>query len=441
MSTLLILQIQFSLAVLLALLLRCCMTRLPKRWSYGLWIIVFLRLLFPVSMESPLGILPGEETLGSIWQQLPVSENGGMEEAEVETAGAWRQGDSDIVSGELQPSRGFYAETEASAGRQYRYFGGFLAVWLAGVAAVLGYNLYGMFRIHKRIQNAGLLEEGVYVCPGLETPFAMGLPRPRIYLPAGLDPDKQEYILCHERIHLGRRDYLVKGTAFLLTAFYWYNPLVWVAFGMLERDMEMSCDEAVVWSMGNDIRKAYSQSLLDFAVGGKRGMTVPLAFGGNGVKQRVSNILKGKRGGMRGVLAGILVLTIAIILVFTTRSREEEPFVSPSGGPGAQKARPEESVPQDRELLLQLEETASDQKDEAQSGEEPELRLELLRQEMASDQKDEPELRLALLRQDMDAYQQAAEEAEQSAGNRKGEAWLAEEIYRQVIVQRVERQE
>lgn len=381
MSSLLILQIQFSLAVLLALLLRCCMTRLPKRWSYGLWIIVFLRLLFPVSMESPLGILPGEETLGSIWQQLPVSENGGREEAEVETAGAWRQGDSDIVSGELQPSRGSYAETEASAGRQYRYFGGFLAVWLAGVAAVLGYNLYGMFRIHKRIQNAGLLEEGVYLCPGLETPFAMGLPRPRIYLPAGLDPDKQEYILCHERIHLGRRDYLVKGTAFLLTAFYWYNPLVWVAFGMLERDMEMTCDEAVVWSMGNDIRRAYSQSLLDFAVGGKRGMTVPLAFGGNGVKQRVRNVLKGKRGGMRGVLAGILVLTIAIILVFTTRSREEDLSIFPPGGPGVQKAQSQESVSQDRELLLRPEDTASDGKEEAQPGEMRTLIIELQRPE------------------------------------------------------------
>lgn len=424
MSSLLILQIQFSLAVLLALLLRCCMTKLPKRWSYGLWIIVFLRLLFPVSMESPLGILPGEETLGSIWQQLPVSENSGREEAGVEigTAGAQRQGDSDIMSGELLNPCGSYAKTEDSARGQYRYFGGFLAVWLAGVTVVLGYNLFGMIRLHRKIQNAGLFEEGVYLCPGLETPFAMGLLRSRIYLPVGLDPDKREYILCHERIHLRRRDYLVKGIAFLLTSFYWYNPLVWVAFGMLERDMEMSCDEAVVRSMGNDIRRAYSQSLLDFAIGGGSGMTVPLAFGGNSVKQRVRNILKGKRGGMRGVAAGILVLTIAIILVFTTRSREEDPFVSPSGGPGAQKAQPEELLSQDRELLLRLKETASDQKEEAQPGEELTRISELLRQ-------------------DMEAYQQAAEEAKQFPWDRKEEAQLAEVIYRQVVKEMMERQE
>ncbi len=355
MSTLFALQIQISLAILLVLLLRCCMTRLPKRWSCGLWMIVFFRLLIPVSMESPLGILPGEEALDCMWQQVAGGEIQGFApelrnpyQVSVESLAAREH--HALISGNNEKAAEMEtqeARADIGANRQYRYGGLtdiFVLAWFTGVLAVLGYNLYTMLRIRRKIRNAELLEEEVYLCPGLETPFTVGVLCPRIYLPAGLEPEERAYILCHERVHVRRRDYLVKGIAFLLTAFYWYNPLVWVAFWLLDQDMEMSCDEAVVRSMGNKIRRAYSQSLLDFAVGRKNMAMTPLAFGGNGVKQRVKNILRGKRSGLCGVLAGILVLTVAVVLVFTTSGGGEE-----TSAP--QKGQQEKTLPQSGDLM------------------------------------------------------------------------------------------
>lgn len=347
MGALLVLQIQISLAVLLVLLLRRCMNRLPKLWSYGLWIVVFLRLLIPVSLESPLGILPGESALERIWQQVVgederdgrASSAGGENTNPISGLQTPVNGDNKNIPVGTKPQTGEHPELEKSptgerpvasgvsrragvlADGQSRYFWPsmiFRAVWLAGLTVVLGYNLHSALRIRRRTRDAERLEGEVYCCPGIETPFTMGILRPRIYLPTGLEPEKQAYILCHERVHIRRRDYLVKGIAFLLTAVYWYNPLIWVAFCMLEQDMEMSCDEAVVRSMGYGVRRAYSQSLLDFAAGRQSMALMPPAFGEHSVKQRVKNILTGKRSKWWGALAGIFILAAVVILVFTT---------------------------------------------------------------------------------------------------------------------------
>lgn len=379
MNALIVLQIQVSLAVLLVLLLRCCMTRLPKRWSYTLWIIVFLRLLIPVSLESPLGLLPGAEGLGHIWQQMAGGEvqnqpdqaegklsadAGRTDLAEGQQAsadgkekeiqdGMTTPSGSGAASGEPRGLRntsdsegavffGLFQGVESLTDGQYRYSGLsiiLLAVWLTGFASVLGYNFHVMSRIRRQTQGAERLEGEVYLCSGIETPFTMGILRPRIYLPTMLEPEKRAYILCHERVHIRRRDYLVKWIAFLLTAIYWYNPLIWLAFCMLEQDMEMSCDEAVVRSMGDGVRRRYSQSLLDFAAGRQNMAVMPPAFGEHGVKQRVKNILTGKRNKWRGALAGILILAAVALLVFTTSgSSAKEP---PTDLPGAPSPSPE----------------------------------------------------------------------------------------------------
>lgn len=354
MGALLVLQIQISLAVLLVLLLRRCMNRLPKLWSYGLWIIVFLRLLIPVSLESPLGILPGESTLERIWQQFVGEEerDGRVSSAGVENTNPISEHQTSVngynknIPVGTKPQTGEQLElTKVPAGErpvifevsrragapadgQRRYSWPLmisLAVWLAGLTAMLGFNLHGVLRIRRLTRDAEKLERGVYCCPRIETPFTIGILRPRIYLPTGLEPEKQAYILCHERVHIRRRDYLVKGIAFLLTAVYWYNPLIWVAFCMLEQDMEMSCDEAVVRSMGHEVRRAYSQSLLDFAAGRQSMVLMPPAFGENSVKQRVRNILTGKHRKWWGALAGISILVVAVMLVFTTGSGGKKP--------------------------------------------------------------------------------------------------------------------
>lgn len=417
MSTLFALQIQISLAILLVMLLRCCMTRLPKRWSCGLWMIVFLRLLIPVSMESPLGILPGEEALDYIWQQVAGGEIRGFVpelcpyQVSVESLAAKEH--HALISGSNEETAEMEAQADRadnSASGQYRYGGltdVLVPVWLTGVLTVLGYNFHNMLRIRRRIRNAELLEEKVYLCPGLEIPFTMGVLCPRIYLPAGLEPKEGAYILCHERVHVWRRDYLVKGIAFLLTAFYWYNPLIWVAFWLLDQDMEMSCDEAVVRSMGNEIRRAYSQSLLDFAVGRKNMAMTPLAFGGNGVKQRVKNILKGKRNGLWGVLAGILVLTVAAVLVFTTSGGREETSAPQAGSFSAQKGQQEKTLPQSGDLM-------PDQEDQTPQEEELTRLFDMIRSDLLALHYNEEELArlMDMLRLELEQLELEQEEAQ-----------------------------
>lgn len=337
MDAWIVLQIQISLIVLLVLLLRACMSRLPKRWSYGLWIIVFLRLLIPVSVESPLGILPGEESFGWIRRQAAVEEARRLPDGALEETGQQLSADGnerDISAKEQYPLAGTddgeRRETEPAAGaydgaapagtQEYSWPAiAFLTVWLAGLTAMLGYNLHTLVQMRRRLRTAEWLERELYICPEIESPFVMGLLRPRIYLPTGLEPEKQAYIICHERVHIRRGDHLVKGMAFLLTAFYWYNPFVWAAFCMLEQDMEMSCDEAVVKSMGSEVRKAYSQSLLDYAAGREGAVAAPPAFGEHGVKQRVKNILSEKSYKWWGTLAGVCLLALAAFLTFTAR--------------------------------------------------------------------------------------------------------------------------
>lgn len=341
MGALIVLHIQVALTVLLVSFLRKCMSGLPKRWSYGLWIIVFLRLLIPVSVESPLGILPGETTLEHIWSRDAGERRGRLDRTFSDGMGLSPEQESGngISAGEPQPlPEGVLGEQEgfpymarqpldavpASGAREYSWpviaFG---TVWLAGLAAMLGYNFYALLWMRGRLKGAVWLEEELYSCAGIESSFVMGILRPRIYLPAGLDPKTRDYIICHERVHVRRRDYLVKAVAFLLTAFYWYNPFVWVAFCMLEQDMEMSCDEAVVRNLGNGIRRAYSQSLLDHAAGRVGIPAAPPAFGEQSVRQRVKNILTGKRNRWWNTLAGICILALVALLAFTARKGED----------------------------------------------------------------------------------------------------------------------
>lgn len=378
------LQVQIGIMVLIILALRQCMKKLPKVYSYVLWLLVFVRLLCPVTIESRISLIPSGET--GILQDVVENwlDNGevtndaagtdgnvalnGMEGAVAGNVngipgtdnivnvdgmqnsantlnagnmpGAENTSDANLPSGNagmLQNTVGTIqgnakidegtlglttehaalpdgAETGKSVSELI------LAVIICiGTAGILSYNFYALLRIKKKLRDVVWQEENVFVCDKMETPFVTGFLKPRIYLPATLQGAEREYVLCHERTHIRRKDYLVKNVAFLLTAVYWYNPFVWVAFILMECDMEMSCDEAVVGKLGSEIKKQYSQSLLSFAVG-KTGMPVtPLPFGENSVKQRVKNVLSYKKARVWACVAGIIVIVIAGVTLLTTR--------------------------------------------------------------------------------------------------------------------------
>ena len=144
--------------------------------------------------------------------------------------------------------------------------------------------------MRRRVDTAIRLRDNIYQSDAIRSPFILGFLRPRIYLPFGLDPEPMEYVLAHEQYHIRRRDDLIKAFAFLLLAVHWFNPLCWLSFRLMERDMEMSCDEKVLSGNAN-IRKAYSLTLLSFAAGRRFPAASPLAFGETGVKGHVKGVL------------------------------------------------------------------------------------------------------------------------------------------------------
>lgn len=352
---LLLLHLQIGGAVLVILLLRSVLSaagsrrKLPKIYSYLLWLLVFFRLLCPFTIESAIGVMPSQEA-GTAWVQRVCrqitgwrsnssespegSVNGydpGSLPKEVQTAGAGKT----LNASFNEPFADAANEPEAdpldrndAAGRDRPEAellpAPFLIIWVSGMLSVLGYNGVMLVQMRRRIRNAQRMAENVYLCPDFHTPFTTGLLRPRIYLPQGLGQEEQAYILCHERVHIRRGDYLVKNAAFLLTAVYWYNPFVWVAFVFMERDMEMACDEKVLQLMGTEIKRSYSQSLLNFAEGPDSAAMTPLTFGENGVKQRVRNVLSFKEADKKGkklrIIAGMIVLAAAGIVLFTSRA-------------------------------------------------------------------------------------------------------------------------
>lgn len=359
---LLVLQLQTAVMVILALALRTIIRKLPKGYSYALWILVFARLLCPAVLETNFGITPSLED-GAFWmEQMLAGEgeeagasaiaaglgqrnamNGGMagrqlytgttpEErpavpADNGTAGGISHGDLPGASGQGNISGNAAGEEEAlPVAKGIHVF--LFIFWALGATLILGYNGFALARVKKLLRKAYPAENEAYFVPGLDTPFTLGLFRPRIYLPEGLTSEEKEYIICHERVHIRRKDHLIKNIAFLLSAVYWLNPFVWIAFYFLERDMEMSCDEQVIRRMGFDIKKQYSQSLLDFAKRESLAVT-PLTFGENSVRQRVKNVLSYRNAKRWSIVFGIVILAAAGTVLFTSR---------PGGdGPGSQK--------------------------------------------------------------------------------------------------------
>lgn len=345
-----VLQFQIMAAVVLVLLLRLIIRKLPKVYSYILWLLVFARLLCPVVPETSFSIIPSREE-GAAWVEQAIQRRGGATEP-VDMADGLKDsapvqtGAAGVIAGDGEAAAGGGAYKNLTGGQQTApkqkgtvpgregfagnvlfgspYFKRIMtalpAVWVFGVMLILGYNGFALARIHKSLRKARRFRENIYVCDGISAPFTLGVFRPRIYIPGNLGDGERDYIICHERVHIRRRDYLVKNLAFVLTALYWFNPFVWLAFYFLERDMEMSCDERVIRLMGTDIKRRYSQSLLNFAEG-RGGMAVtPLTFGENSVKQRVKNVLSYKNARRWSLLIGIIILAAAGITLFTTRS-------------------------------------------------------------------------------------------------------------------------
>lgn len=291
-----------SYVIAAVLLLRLLLKKAPRRYSYALWSAAAFRLCCPVSFSAKFSLfgLLNLTQRGAALNFVP--ENlGMMAQPEVHTG-------LTAVNTVLRDSLPAATPAGSVNPMQVIIFGASV-VWLAGAAALAAYGLVSYLLLRRRLRTATRLEGNVFACETVRSPFVLGVLRPRIYLPYGLDGESRAFVLAHERYHLKRRDPLVRLFAFCLLVLHWFNPLVWIAFFCMSRDMETSCDEKVLENGG---AKAYSLCLLSVASGRRFPAPGPLAFGETGVKGRIRHALAWKKP-RRWAAAAAVVLCAATI--------------------------------------------------------------------------------------------------------------------------------
>ena len=299
------LSISASWLVLAVLVLRLVSKRSPKWMNVLLWGMVALRLMLPFSIESALSLIPSAETVSPAVVQF--------DPAPTITSGV------EFIDNAVNPSlsESFAAAPLASVNPLYvwTYLAG--CVWLIGLGAMLLYALVSYLRLRRRVSASLCVRENIYLCDAISSPFILGVVKPRIYLPSTLDEVQRQNVLSHERAHLARRDHWWKPLGFALLAVYWFNPVLWLAYTLLCRDIELACDERVIRTMDESAVKTYSTVLLACSMPRKAVITCPLAFGEVGVKERVRNALHYKKPAFWVVAASVAVCVVVAVCFLT----------------------------------------------------------------------------------------------------------------------------
>lgn len=299
------LSISASWLVLAVLVLRLVSKRSPKWMNVLLWGIVALRLMLPFSIESALSLIPSAETVSPAVVQF--------DPAPTITSGV------EFIDNAVNPSlsESFAAAPLASVNPLYvwTYLAGW--VWLIGLGVMLLYALASYLRLRRRVSVSLPIQDNIYLCDAISSPFILGVVKPCIYLPSTLDEVQQQNVLAHERAHLARRDHWWKPLGFALLAVYWFNPVLWLAYALLCRDIELACDERVIRTMDESAIKTYSTVLLACSMPRKAVITCPLAFGEVGVKERVKNALHYKKPAFWVVAASVAVCVVVAVCFLT----------------------------------------------------------------------------------------------------------------------------
>ena len=299
------LSISASWLVLAVLVLRLISKRSPKWVNVLLWGIVALRLVLPFSIESALSLIPSAETVSPAAVQF--------DPAPTITSGV------SVIDNAVNPSLSEHFAAVPTASINPLYVGAYLAgwVWLIGLGAMLLYVLVSYLRLRRRVSVSLCVRENIYLCDAISSPFILGVVKPRIYLPSGLDEVQRQNVLSHERAHLARRDHWWKPLGFALLAVYWFNPALWLSYTLLCRDIELACDERVIRTMDESAVKTYSTVLLACSMPRKAVITCPLAFGEIGVKERVRNALHYKKPAFWVVAASVAVCVVVAVCFLT----------------------------------------------------------------------------------------------------------------------------
>ena len=299
-----------SWLVLAVVILRTLLKKAPKAITVFLWALVGIRLVCPFSFESVLSLIPSAETVPeAVLTGSDFNIDTGLSAVDSRVNGYL---DDRYIEGVTVP-----------AGNGMTVMGVLSVIWLVGIAAMLIYAVISYLIIHLKVREAVPYNENIWACDRIAAPFILGIFRPKIYLPSSIDKQDAEYVIAHERAHLKRRDHLIKPLGFLLLTVYWFNPVMWIAYILLCRDIELACDERVIKELGEQSKKPYSESLINCSLPRRTVGACPLAFGEVGVKSRIKSVLNYKKPAFWVVIVAIIA-SIAVAVGFLTNPKSND---------------------------------------------------------------------------------------------------------------------
>ena len=297
-------SISASWVVVAVLALRFCLKKAPKWVNVLLWGIVAARMVFPFSIESVLSLIPSAETISPtiMMEQSPSVQTG---------VPALNHVINPVISGSFTPVPG------ASANPLQIWIPVLTGIWLFGIVALFLYSAVSYCRLRRKVCEAVILRDNIYQSENVCSPFVLGIIRPKIYLPYHMDSREVGHVIAHEQTHIRRKDHWWKPLGFLLLTIHWFNPLMWLSYVLLCRDIELACDEKVIGKMGNAQRADYTQALVACSVDRRLIAACPLAFGEIGVKERVKSVMNYKKPAFWIVLASVIVCAVIAVCFLT----------------------------------------------------------------------------------------------------------------------------
>ena len=314
-------SISASWLVIAVLLLRLVLKKMPKWANVLLWGFVAVRLICPVSFESALSLIPSaepipEQVITNLVVEVPAEIPGfdASNQDPADTPVRDETGDQTDVDFAKPEKQGIPVVTVLTA------------LWAAGVGAMLVYTAVSYLLLRRRVATAVRLENNIYQSENVDSPFVLGIAKAKIYLPFRMDRRDLAHVIAHEQAHIRRKDHWWKPFGFVLLAIHWFNPLMWVGYILLCRDIELACDEKVIREMDNETKADYTEALVACSVNRRRIAACPLAFGEVGVKERVKNVMNYKKPAFWIVIAAV-ALCIVVAVCFLTNPKDYGPEV------------------------------------------------------------------------------------------------------------------
>ncbi|MBQ7624810.1 MAG: transcriptional regulator, partial [Clostridia bacterium] len=320
--TLFNMSVSASVLILAVVIIRAFMKRSPKYFRCILWALVAIRLIIPSFPQTSLSVMPAPEIISeeTLYDKEP----------EIDTGSA-------LINDSVNPLfSGVFKTDEISSANKLQVDVYILSIiWAAGVVCMLIYAFISFLQLRRKVSASVLTERGAFICDGIRSPFILGIIRPKIFIPSSISEKEAEISEAHERAHLKRKDHLWKPIGFLLLSVYWMNPLIWLAYYLLCRDIELACDEKVLKGYTGDGIKEYAETLLSFEVKSRAITACPLAFGESGVKQRIKNVLNYKKPAFWLILSAVLICA-AVCVFFMTDPLKTEIDLDPDKISGAE---------------------------------------------------------------------------------------------------------